>query len=115
MKTIFSITLIAVLALLVHLYLPYWWLISIVAFLISFAFGENTWKAFLTGFFGIFFLWVTLTTMSSIHNDFILVERMSNILPFKNAIFTMLATAIIGGLVGGFSSLSGYYLKTMND
>lgn len=115
MRTIFSIILIVILALLVHLYLPFWWLFSLVAFFISFAFGENTWKSFLVGFFGIFLLWISLTTINSINNDFILVNRMSHLLPFKNAILTILATATIGGLVGGLSSLSGYYLKTIND
>ena len=115
MKTIFSIILIAALALVIHLYLPYWWLIAIAAFIISFAFGENSWKAFLAGFFGIFFLWFTLTALNSINNDFVLVNRMSELLPFKNAILTMLVTALIGGLVGGFSSMTGYFMKTIND
>lgn len=115
MKTIFSIILIAALALVIHLYLPYWWLIAITTFIISFAFGENSWKSFLAGFFGIFFLWFALTALNSINNDFVLVNRMSELLPFKNAILTMLVTALIGGLVGGFSSMTGYFLKTIND
>lgn len=115
MKTIFSIILIAILALLVHSYLPFWWLIALVAFLISFAFGENSWKSFLAGFLGIFLLWFGLTIYSSINNDFILVDRMSQVLPFKNAILTILVTAILGGLIGGFSSMTGYFMKTLKD
>lgn len=115
MRTIFSIILIIVLSLLVHLYLPYWWLISIVAFLISFAFGENTWKSFLAGFLAIFILWFGLTGFNSFDNDFVLATRMANVLPFKNATLLMLVTSVIGGLVGGFSSVTGYYLKTIND
>jgi len=115
MKTIISIFLIAALAYVVHLYLPFWWLIAVSTFLVSFAFGENTWKAFLAGFFGIFLLWLFLTTMSSINNDFILANRMANVLPFKNSVLLILASSTIGGLVGGFSSVTAYYLKTIND
>jgi len=115
MKTVFNIILIAILAYVVHLYLPFWWLIAISSSLVSFAFGENTWKTFLSGFLGIFLLWIVLTSINSFDNDFILANRMANVLPFKNSFFLILASSFIGGLVGGFSSLTGYYMKTINN
>jgi len=115
MKIAFNILLIMTLAYFAHIYLPFWWLFALIAFLISFAFGENTWKSFLVGFSAIFILWIILTSINSISNDFILVERMANVLPFKNSILLIIVSSFIGGLIGGFSSLTGYYLKTFND
>ncbi|NKQ39076.1 MAG: hypothetical protein HF967_06345 [Methanosarcinales archaeon] len=86
-----------------------------VAFVISFAFGDKAINSFLAGFIAIFLLWFVLTTINSVNNDFVLVERMANVLPFKNSILLIIATSFIGGLAGGFGSLTGYFLKTFND
>ena len=115
MKTLFSILLIAGLSYLIHLYLPIWWLFVLVAFIISFAFGDKAISSFFAGFIAIFLLWFALTTINSVNNDFVLVERMANVLPFKNAILLIISTSLIGGLLGGFGSMTGYFFKTFND
>ncbi len=115
MKTFTSIILIAGLALLVHLYLPFWWLIAITSVLVSYILGENTWKSFLSGFVAIFILWLVLTGFIAFQNEFILSTRMTEVIKLPHSSLLFLLTALIGGLVGGFSSLTGYYLKTMKS
>ncbi len=115
MKTLFNILLIAGLSYLAHLFIPIWWIFAIVAFLISFAFADNAWKAFLAGFLGISLLWLILTGMNSFNNDFVLTNKITEMLKLPQSSLLIILTALIGGLVGGFSSMTGYFLKTFND
>jgi len=115
MRTILSIVLIIGLGYLAHLYLPWWWLIALVSLLVSLAFGESSLKSFFVGFFSIFCLWLFLTLANSVSNNFLLVDKMSNLFNLPHSSLLILVTALIGGLIGGFSSMTGYFLKTFND
>lgn len=115
MRTIINIILIAGLSYLVHFFVPIWWLFALVAFIISFAFGKNGFSAFFAGFLAIFLLWIGITLYGSFENDFILVNKMSNLIGTPHSSLLFLISALVGGIVGGFSSLTGYFMKTLND
>lgn len=115
MKTIINIILIAGFCYLAHLYIPFWWFFAVIAFMVSFAFGQNGVSSFLSGFIAIFLLWLALTLSSSLTNDFLLVEKMSNLIGAPHASLLILGTALIGAVVGGFSSLAGFFFKTFGD
>ena len=115
MKTLINIILIAGLAYLVQMFVPIWWLFALVAFLVSFAFGKNALSAFFAGFIAIFLLWTLQTLVGSFENDFILVSKMSSLIQTPHPSLLFLITALIGGFIAGFSSLSGYFLKTIKS
>jgi uncharacterized membrane protein YhaH (DUF805 family) len=91
-------------------FLP-WWIISIIAFAAAFIFGKKPGQAFLSGFIAIFVAWTILALLKSIPNDNILAGRVAHLFQLPNWILLLFVTAIIGGLVGGMSALSGVLVK----
>lgn len=92
-------------------FLP-WWAAAIIAFIMALIFGGNAGKAFLSGFGAIFVAWTILALMKSIPNDNILAGRVVQLFPLPNNwIWLLVVTAVIGGIVGGMSALSGALLR----
>jgi hypothetical protein len=91
-------------------FLP-WWMISIIAFLAAFFMGKTLGRSFLSGFAAVFIVWVILALLKSIPNDNILAGRVAALFQLPNWILLLLITALIGGLVGGMSALSGILVK----
>jgi hypothetical protein len=88
-------------------FLP-WWAAAVIAFIAALMFGGKAGKGFLSGFGAVFVAWTILALMKSIPNDNILASRMVHLFPLPdNWIWVLVVTAIIGGLVGGISALSG--------
>jgi len=93
------------------IFLP-WWVVAIAAFLAALLIGKTPWRSFISGFTAIFIGWTVLALFKSIPNDHILASRVVQLFPLPNNwIWLLLVTALIGGLVGGMSALSGVLLK----
>lgn len=88
-------------------FLP-WWTMALGAFTISYVIGNKGWIAFLAGFVGVAFLWVGMAFYIDSLTHSILTEKINRLLPLNAFILTLL----IGGLVGGFASLTGALLKS---
>lgn len=113
MKTIFGIISIAILSFALGIFLP-WWSIAIASFVISFVLVQKPLIGFLSGFVAIFLLWGLDAYLISNHNGHILANRMSQvILKKENPYLLIIITAIIGGLVAAFASLSGSFLRSL--
>jgi hypothetical protein len=66
----------------------------------------------LTGFIALLILWGGLSWWIDIKNEHVLSHKMAALLPFGGSVFMMiLVTALIGGLVAGFASMAGSYLR----
>lgn len=112
MKTIITFFLIMLLSFAACLYLP-WWSIAIVAFGVVALIGQKPLNSFIVGFTSIFLLWSALSFYISITNDHILAERVSLLILKNNSPYLLiLATGVIGGLVGGFAALTASFLNT---
>lgn len=114
MKALFAALLIIVLGFTAHLFLP-WWIIALICFLIGLSFIDSAWQAFFIGFSMVFLLWFITAAVKSYQNDFILINRMAELLPIHNTWVIMIITGLIGGLVGGLSTLTGYFLQSINE
>ena len=111
MKFIASLILTALLSFAACLFFP-WWSIAIAAFLVAALIPQKPGKAFLTGFFALLLLWGGLSFWISNNNEHILAHKISLlILKMDNPYVLILATALIGALVAGFSALAGSYLR----
>ena len=108
MKFIIQLVSIAVLAFILELFLP-WWSIAISAFLLGY--GFKTKASFFLGFLGIGFLWLGKAILIDMNAAMPLAENVAKILTINDKALLMLATTVIGGLVGGFAALSGSLLK----
>lgn len=111
MKFIATIILIALLAFVSGLYLP-WWSIAPAAFVISLIFRQSPGKSFLAGFLGLFLLWAGLALFIDIPNQHILSKKIAEVLPLGgSSTLLILVTGLVGGLAGGFAALTASYLN----
>lgn len=107
MKTIVSIILTGFLAFALSIYFP-WWIVALAAFTVALAIPQKPWLALLSGFLGIFLLWVILAWWISSSNEDLLANKISLLLLKKeSAGLLILISGLIGGLVGGAAALTG--------
>jgi hypothetical protein len=108
MKNFFlSLLLIAVIAGLLQLFLP-WWVVAVTAFAVVYFIQQKPFTAFVAGFFAIFLLWSVYAFLLSSANENILALKVALLLPLKGNVWALFAvTGLIGGLVSGFAALSG--------
>ncbi|QQL48633.1 hypothetical protein [Mucilaginibacter ginkgonis] len=92
-------------------YIFTWWAGAIIAFVAAFYAGKKPAQAFWSGFGGIAISWIILALLKTIPNDHILADRVTKMMHLPNWIELLLITALIGGLVGGMASLSGFLVR----
>lgn len=113
MKFIISTLLTALLAFAAGLYLP-WWSIAIASFLVAVSIYQPPFLAFLTGFAGLFLLWLLLAWGIDAANDSVLAVRISVLMGFgESPVLLILITALIGGITGGLGALTGSLARLM--
>ncbi|MBX2943855.1 MAG: hypothetical protein KF860_16085 [Cyclobacteriaceae bacterium] len=106
MKTFIQIIITAIVCFMFQKLFP-WWTMAIGAFLVSFVFSNTGFKSFLVGFISIGLLWLGLALYVDNATHSILTEKIAQLFPIN--LFVL--TSLIGGLVGGFASMTGSLLK----
>lgn len=103
--------LILVLSLVAQLFLP-WWAIVPIAFGVSYWKSASGGKAFGAGWAAVFVCWAGMALYLHSTSNGVLTGQVSQIF-FKSQqpYLLLLVSSLIGGLVGGFSSLSGYLVR----
>lgn len=111
MKILVAIILTALLSFIGGLYLP-WWSIAVAAFITALIIPQFAWKAFISGFLGVFILWTLIAWWIDIKNQGILSSKIAVLFHVGSSGVTMIfISAFIGALIGGFAALSGSYLR----
>lgn len=111
MKFIFAVVTMMLLSFALCLYLP-WWTIAPVCFMVSLLIPQKYWVAFLAGFLSLFLLWAGMSYVISLRNEDILAHRMSLLIFKKDSpMMLILFTGLVGGMVGGFSALTGALVR----
>lgn len=106
-----QLILIVLVSLVAQLILP-WWSIGLVAFGICFWRSHSAGRAFLYGFAGVALVWLGYALLIQLRTDGLFIGRMSELLFKSNtSALPALVTTLVGGLVGGLSGLSGYFVK----
>lgn len=112
MKFLIATILTALICFIAGLYLP-WWSLALAALLVAVLIHQLPWKAFLSGFLGLFLLWGGLAFWIDLKNDHILSKRVAELMKLGSSSFAIIiVTAFIGALVAGFAALSGSYLRS---
>ena len=106
MKFTVQTLLIALLGWLLQTFLP-WWTMAIGAFAVGFVFSSSGWRSFFAGLLGIGLLWLIAALVIGYTTASPLVDRVAMLFPTKSTPLLYLITSLIGGLVGGFASLTG--------
>jgi hypothetical protein len=74
---------------------------------------QKAWKAFLSGFLALLILWAGLAFWIDVKNESILSSKIAMILPLEgSSALLILLTGFVGGLVAGFASLSGSFMRS---
>jgi hypothetical protein len=114
MKFFISIFSVGILSFIVGLYAP-WWSIALVAFIVSICIVQKPGSSFLSGFVGVFLLWLILALLINAANGSILANRIGGMLGIgQSPVLLAFITALVGGLVAGFASLTASYLRRTN-
>ncbi len=88
-------------------FLP-WWTMALGAAVIAFWLGNKSLVSFGAGFLAIALLWLGMAFFIDSTTGSILSSKVNRLLPLNS----FLLTAIIGGLVGGLSALTGALMKS---
>jgi len=91
-----------------------WWSIAICAFLVSFVLPTKGLSAFLSGFLGVGLLWLLFAWSIDVSTDSVLTEKIAQLFSLNQAGLLIAATGTIGGITGGFASLTGSLLRNIN-
>ena len=95
------------------LYLP-WWSFAITSAIVAVTVHQRAWKAFVTGFLGMFFLWGGLAFFIDLNNDHILLKKIAELFGLGNSPFLLIIiTAFVGGFVSGFAALTGSFARKL--
>lgn len=94
-------------------YITPWWAAAIIAFVAALYAGKKPAQAFWSGFGAVFIVWVVLALFKSIPNNHILASRVATLFHLPHWSLLLFVTALIGGLVGGMSALSGFLVRRL--
>ena len=108
MKFLFQTIAIIIVAYLLQLYLP-WYYIAVAAFVMGYLLKSKF--NFLAGFLAIALLWFIKAWMSDSAGTTDFTGRVAAIFTLPKKEWLFLVTAVVGGLVGGFAALTGGLLK----
>ena len=84
-----------------------WWTVALVAGFVGAVLKESGFKSFLYGFLAIFILWGLMAWTANSANVGILAARLGDLFGGLSSDLLILATAVVGALVGGMGALSG--------
>lgn len=102
---------IALVAFVLQLFLP-WWILAVVTFFLAFWLAPKAGQAFLAGFAGIGVGWLGLSLFQHIRNEGLLTAKVATLFTLPHPVLLILVTVIISSLVGGFSALAGYLVRS---
>lgn len=113
MKFVVALVLTAALSFLAGIYIPFWWFFAPVAFLVGVLIHQKPFRSFMSGFLALFLLWGGLAYWADFENESILSGKIASLLPLGgSALLLILVTGLVGGLVAGFSSLCGSFIRS---
>jgi hypothetical protein len=92
-----------------------WWCIVPMGLIYGFVFTKNLSAPFLLGFISIFVQWATYAAFLDYRNAGILSQRIIKLFPLPQySIVLILVTGVIGGLIMGFTVLSGNRIRAIS-
>lgn len=113
MKFLVAIILTAILGFAAPLYFA-WWSFAITSAIVALAVHQRAWKAFVTGFAGLFILWGGMAFFIDVKNNHVLSQKVGAVLMLGNSpVMLILITALIGALISGFAALTGSYARSL--
>ncbi len=104
--------LILALCFLFQTWLP-WWTLVLPCVVVSFLAGRNATASFFAGFLAVGILWLGLSVYIDIITASTLSQKVAGLFPGQSVTVLRSIMVLVGGLVGGFASLSGFSIKAL--
>ncbi len=111
-RFIIQLILVVLLAFFAQYILP-WWGVMLGAGLATTILYNKGFYSFLAGFVGVGGLWFFIANNLDSANQSLLSGKVATLLGLSSSLQLILATALIGALIGGFSSLTGNLFVSM--
>lgn len=112
MKFLLQVFLIALSAFLAEQVFP-WWTAAIAALVVTSLLPNTGFKSFLAGFLGVGMLWLIAAMYFSIRTDYILTEKVADLMQLERSGVLIIVIALIGGISGGLGALTGSQLRRL--
>jgi hypothetical protein len=106
MKFIIQLVATIIVCFLLQTFLP-WWSMAIGAFAVAYLVGNKSLISFFAGLLGVGILWLTVAMLIDYDTHSILTDKINKLLPLN----ALLLTTLVGGVVGGLSSLTGALIR----
>jgi len=84
-----------------------WWIAMAVSFLVCYISPSSGLNAFVAGFLGVGLIWMGHAWNIDVQNQSAFSGTVAKIMQVNDPILLVIATGLIGGLAGGFASLTG--------
>jgi len=107
MKFIIQLIATIVVSYILQSFLP-WWTMAVGAFTVAYLVGNKGLPSFIAGFLAIAVLWIGMAYYIDFVTDAVLSGKINQLLPIN----VFVASMIVGGLVGGFASLTGSLIRS---
>ncbi len=111
MKLFFRLILIGVFTYFLSMFLP-WWILVLVAFIVGWLIPGASFSSFTSGFLGVGFVWMGYAWHLDANNDSQFSTLMTSILPVGDNIILLVIVGLVGGLCGGFATMTGALLRS---
>jgi len=107
MKLFLRLILIAALTYFLSLWLP-WWILAVIGFGVGVLIPGGSLSTFISGFLGVGIIWMGHAWNLDAKNDSVFTQQMLQVLGlFDDPILLIAFIGFIGGLVGGFATMTG--------
>lgn len=90
-----------------------WWTAMMIAFLVCYISPSSGLNAFVAGFLGVGLVWMGHAWNIDVLNESAFSLQVAEIMQVSDPILLVFATGLIGGLAGGFASLSGTSFRSL--
>ena len=85
----------------------FWWSAMVIAFVVCYISPSSGLNAFIAGFLGVGLVWMGHAWNLDVLNQSLFSTTVAEIIQIGDPILLVFGTGLIGGLAGGFASLSG--------
>ena len=112
MRFLIQISLIALACFLSELIFP-WWTAAVSTFVVTAVYPNSGFRSFLAGFLGVGLMWLFTAIYFSISTDYILTEKVADLMQMGRPGVLIVVTAFIGAIIGGMAGMTGSQLHRL--
>jgi len=115
-KELFASPLTATVIILVFIlgYFFEWWTVAIASFIGGAILGKSSGETFAKGMVAVIMVWLLMVCYYHFSTQGILSNKIAQILPVGgNVALLIVATVLIGGIVGGWAAMSGFLVRNL--